>query len=165
MRSSALSDHADFTLLDFNHETVAHTGTLLNDVKRRAGRRTGIEMRQMSVHQVLRAALAQGRSSAPTESYDVVYCAGLFDYLADSTCKALVKLFHQWLTPGGLVVVANMNDSKPFRNFIEYLLDWHLIYRDSRALWTFCPDDSRAHAAVLAEPTTVNLFLQVRRPE
>jgi extracellular factor (EF) 3-hydroxypalmitic acid methyl ester biosynthesis protein len=69
------------------------------------------------------------------------------------------------LTPGGLVVVANMNDSKPFRYFIEFLLDWHLIYRNSRTMWTFCPPEALKEAAVIAEPTTVNLFLQVRRPE
>ena len=31
-----------------------------------------------------------------------------------------------------MVIVANMNDTKPFRNFIEFVLDWQLIYRDSR---------------------------------
>ena len=165
MAESALSDHADFTLLDFNHETVTYTGAKLNEIKRKTGRRTGIATRQMSVHQVLRSAVAQNRSSLSMESYDLIYCAGLFDYLADTTCKALVKLFYEWLVPGGLVVVANMNDSKPFRNFIEFVLDWHLIYRDARGVWAFCPPEAVKHAAVIADPTTVNLFLHVRRPE
>jgi extracellular factor (EF) 3-hydroxypalmitic acid methyl ester biosynthesis protein len=137
----------------------------LNEIKRKTGRRTGIEIRQMSVHQVLRSAVTRNSSSVAKESYDLIYCAGLFDYLADTTCKALVKLFYHWLGPGGLVMVANMNDSKPFRNFIEFLLDWHLIYRDSRGMWSFCPAEALNHATVVAEPTTVNLFLNVRRPE
>ena len=74
------------------------------------------------------------------EQYDVIYCAGLFDYLSEATCKSLVQLFARSVTAGGLVVVANMNDSKPFRIFIEWLL-------------------------IIAEPTTVNLFLHVRAPE
>ena len=165
MERSALSDHADFTLLDFNESTISLTGEKLNEVKRRAGRSTGIEMRQKSVHQILRAAVARKTSSTATESYDLIYCAGLFDYLADTTCKALVKMFESWLRPGGLVTVANMHDAKPFRNFIEFILDWHLLYRDTRAMWTFCPPEALDRAAVIAEPTMVNLFLQVRRPD
>ena len=165
MDQSALSDEADFTLLDFNDETIRFTGGKLHEAKRRAGRRTGLVLRQMNVHQILRAALAQQSAGAPLETYDLIYCAGLFDYLADTTCKALVKLFCHWLAPGGLTVVANMNDSKPFRNFIEFLLDWHLIYRDTRAMWAMCPAEFAPQAAVLTEPTTVNLFLNVRRPE
>jgi len=166
MHRSALSDHADFVLLDFNEETVHATGQQLNELKRSLGRRTGVEMRQMSVHQVLRSALArEGKPDVVGEQYDLVYCAGLFDYLSDSTCKSLVKLFHNWLTPGGLVVVANMHDAKPFRNFIEYVLDWHLIYRDTRGMWAMCPAEALDQATVIAEPTTVNLFLQLRRPE
>lgn len=166
MRRSALSDHADFVLLDFNEDTIRDTGQNLNNLKRSLSRQTGIEMRQMSVHQVLRSALVRERSTAASaETYDLVYCAGLFDYLADVTCKALVKLFYHWLKPGGLVVVANMHDAKPFRNFIEYILDWHLIYRDSRGMWAMCPTEALPQATVVAEPTTVNLFLHVRGPD
>ena len=128
-----------------------------------AGRRTGIEMKQMSVQQLLRSAVMQTRGDRVSETYDLIYCAGLFDYLSDTTCRALVKLFYHWLAPDGLTVVANMNDSKPFRNFIEFLLDWHLIYRHSRTMWSFCPDGVTDSAVVIAEPTTVNLFLQVRQ--
>jgi extracellular factor (EF) 3-hydroxypalmitic acid methyl ester biosynthesis protein len=67
------------------------------------------------------------------------------------------------LQPGGLVLVANMNDSKPFRNFIEFLLDWHLIYRDSLQVRRFAADTPANEACVIAEPTAVNLFLEVRK--
>jgi extracellular factor (EF) 3-hydroxypalmitic acid methyl ester biosynthesis protein len=164
MQQSALSDHADFTLLDFNEETTTHTEARLVELRRTLGRRTGIKMQQMSVQQILRAAVLENRGGPVHETYDLIYCAGLFDYLSDTTCRALVRLFCHWLVPGGLTVVANMNDSKPFRNFIEFLLDWHLIYRDTRAMWSFCPPEARERAAVIAEPTMVNLFLQVRQP-
>jgi extracellular factor (EF) 3-hydroxypalmitic acid methyl ester biosynthesis protein len=75
-----------------------------------------------------------------------------------------VNAFYGFLSPGGLVVVANMHDAKPFRNFIEFLLDWHLIYRDSRQIAQFRPDDERAEVGVIAEPTAVNLFVHARKP-
>lgn len=162
MEQSPLSDHADFTLLDFNEDTIRYTAGQLEAVRRRTGRRTGVEMRQMSVHQVLRSAVSQTQKGALAETYDLVYCAGLFDYLADATCRALVKVFHQQTVPGGLVLVANMHDAKPFRCFIEFILDWHLIYRSTQGMWKLCPPELMEQAQVIAEPTTVNLFLQVR---
>lgn len=164
MTDTALSDHADFTLLDFNEETISHTGAELEGIRRTAGRKTGLKMEKKSVHQVLRDAVST-KSNRARETYDLVYCAGLFDYLTDSTCKALVKLFYQQLEPGGLVVVANMHDSKPFRNFIEFVLDWHLIYRNAKQMWSLCPTELVSQAAVIAEPTTVNLFLEIRKTD
>ena len=162
IRSTALSNEVDFTVLDFNEETLQHASERLHAAQKEAGRRTGIEARQASVQQLLRRALQQGGEMK--EKFDLIYCAGLFDYLSDATCKALVNLFSNSLLPGGLVVVANMNDAKPFRYFIEWLLDWHLIYRNTGQVNRWCPPAPFV-TQVIAEPTTVNLFLHVRKPE
>jgi hypothetical protein len=58
-----------------------------------------------------------------------------------------------------------MDDSKPFRNFIEFTLDWHLIYREPREVERFAPTHIRDRATLVTEPVTVNLFLHVRKPE
>jgi extracellular factor (EF) 3-hydroxypalmitic acid methyl ester biosynthesis protein len=162
IRETALSNHIDCTLMDFNEETLTYAGEVLEELKRRHGRVGEIEMRRASVQQLLRSAL-QGRGIGAGQRYDLIYCAGLFDYLSDATCKAIVNLLYDWLQPGGLVLVANMNDSKPFRHMVEFLLDWHLIYRDSRFMASLCPTRPGAAGQVIAEPTTVNLFTHVRK--
>ena len=159
---SVLSSAADFTLMDFNDETLRYTGVRLEELRRSHGRHTGVEMRLASVQQLLRSAL-RGKALPEAERYDLIYCAGLFDYLSDATCKAIVNLFYEWLQPGGLVLVANMNDAKPFRHMVEFLLDWHLIYRNSRFMATLRPERPDATSEVIAEPTTVNLFTHVRK--
>jgi extracellular factor (EF) 3-hydroxypalmitic acid methyl ester biosynthesis protein len=76
-----------------------------------------------------------------------------------------VNLFYDWLRPGGTVIVANMSDSKPFRNFIEFVLDWQLIYRDSGKMLALAPERVRDAARVITEPTSVNLFLHLAKPD
>ena len=49
-----LGDFADLTLLDFNEETIQHTRRVLDDLKRRLGRRTPIQLQRKSVHQLLK---------------------------------------------------------------------------------------------------------------
>jgi len=162
MRDTLLSNQAEFTLLDFNAETLTYTEQMLVQVKSDFARQTGIRTQQLSVYELLKRTQ---RRSAEVEKFDLIYCAGLFDYLAPDTCRALMDLWYDSLSPGGLMLIANMNDTKPFRNFIEFILDWQLIYRDSREIFSLVPERCRNATRVIAEPTSVNLFLHIREPD
>jgi extracellular factor (EF) 3-hydroxypalmitic acid methyl ester biosynthesis protein len=162
LKETPLSNQADFLLMDFNEETLLHAGRKLVEAKRQFSRNTPIRTEQLSVYELLKR--TQRRSGA-AEKFDLIYCAGLFDYLAPDTCRALMELWHDLLSPGGLILVANMTDTKPFRHFIEFVLDWQLIYRDSREFLSLVPERCRAAARVVAEPVSVNLFLHLRKPD
>jgi extracellular factor (EF) 3-hydroxypalmitic acid methyl ester biosynthesis protein len=164
LRQSAVSDNAHFTFMDFNEETLRYAQQQFEEVRRQCGRQARVETRKISVYQLLKRGLQAEQSVLP-ETYDVIYCAGLFDYLSDATCRSLVALLYRTLNPGGLIMVANMKDERPFRNFIESVLDWHLIYRDTLKLASFAPAAARQDSRVIAEPTAVNLFLHVRRTD
>lgn len=157
-----LSNQAEFTLLDFNQETLAHASQTLEELKQRLCRQTTIRTQQRSVYELLKSTQ---RRAGGAERFDVIYCAGLFDYLAPETCRALMDLWYDSLAPGGLLIIANMNDTKPFRHFIEFILDWHLIYRDSAEIFALVPERCRASTRVIAEPTSVNLFLHIRKSD
>jgi extracellular factor (EF) 3-hydroxypalmitic acid methyl ester biosynthesis protein len=164
LKETPLANEVDFVLLDFNEETLGHASAQINRLKNEFSLQTRIETRQISVHHLLRQN-AQPGHAAPEPGYDLIYCGGLFDYLSEPTCQSLVNLFYDWLRPGGMVIVANMNDSRPFRNFIEFVLDWQLIYRDSDQMRALAPGRLREEAHVITEPTSVNLFLHLRKPE
>jgi extracellular factor (EF) 3-hydroxypalmitic acid methyl ester biosynthesis protein len=153
----------EFVLLDFNQETLNYASSRLAELNRQFGHHARVETRHISVYHLLRRGAQRGPATLES-SYDLIYCAGLFDYLPDETCRALVDLFYNSLEPGGLVVVANMKDDKPFRYFIEFVLDWRLIYRNAAKLETFAPRRAADTARVEAEDTSVNLFLHVRKP-
>ncbi|HXB59553.1 MAG TPA: class I SAM-dependent methyltransferase [Candidatus Acidoferrales bacterium] len=162
LKDTHLSDSADFTLVDFNEETLSFAGGKLAEAKREFSRRTTVRTQQMSVYELLK----RSRQNDPDrEKFDLIYCAGLFDYLPPDTCRALMGLWYDSLLPGGLMLIANMHDAKPFRNFIEFVLDWQLIYRDSREFASLVPAQCRETTQVIAEPTSVNLFLHVRKPD
>ncbi len=162
LQETQLSNQADFTLIDFNEETLLHAGRKLVEAKRQFSRQTQIRTQQISVYELLKRTQ---RRSAAAEKFDLIYCAGLFDYLAPDTCRALIELWHDSLSPGGLMLIANMTDTKPFRYFIEFILDWQLIYRNSAEILSLVPERWRKTTRVIAEPTSVNLFLHVRKPD
>ena len=164
VQETPLANSVDFVLLDFNEETLNYAGSQISRAKNPLAPQTTVETRRVSVHQLLRQN-ARPEPSAAGPGYDLIYCSGLFDYLSDPTCRSLVNLFYDSLRPGGAIIAANMNDSKPFRNFIEFVLDWQLIYRDSAKMLALAPERVREAARVIAEPTSVNLFLHLGKPE
>jgi extracellular factor (EF) 3-hydroxypalmitic acid methyl ester biosynthesis protein len=156
------------TLLDFNQETLQYLQKALKEIEHKLGRRCSIRFVKKSVRQILREA---GRTAqrAPGDYYDFMYCAGLFDYLSDNVCKQLMNIFYEMLAPGGLLLATCVNDalnaSRPFSCSMEYLLDWHLIYRRRNQVAALAPDGAAADdVAVSAEGTGTNLFLEVRKP-
>jgi len=164
VKETPLANEVDFVLLDFNEETLAYASSQINRARNEFSQRTRVETRRVSVHHLLRQNAHQVHVGSDP-GYDLIYCGGLFDYLSEPTCRALVNLFYDWLRPGGMVIVANMSDAKPFRNFIEFVLDWQLIYRDSGGMLALAPERVRDAARVITEPTSVNLFLHLGKPD
>jgi extracellular factor (EF) 3-hydroxypalmitic acid methyl ester biosynthesis protein len=159
-----LCEKAELTLLDFNDETLAYTKQTMEGLKMRRHRATRVEMIKKSVNQVLKETL-KGPNESQTKKYDLIYCAGLFDYLSDRVCKRLMNIFYEVLAPGGLLVATNVDASNPIRHLMEYVLEWHLVYRDSEQLKQLKPDDAvLGNFSVKSDVTGVNIYIEVRKP-
>ncbi|MHB8765061.1 MAG: class I SAM-dependent methyltransferase, partial [Deferrisomatales bacterium] len=144
---------------DFNDETIRYTEARLRQAIRQAAPSAEVEMVHRSIHDLLKDASRRREAVAP--QYDLVYCAGLFDYLGDRVCRQLVRLFWEWTVPGGLVLATNVHRSNPIRQFMEYLLEWYLVYRDEAGMESLAPPD--APRRVYTDPTGVNVFLELRK--
>lgn len=159
-----ISDEADFLLLDFNDETISHTTRVLEEIRAKHRRRTALTFEAKSVHHVLREYGRLGEHEE-TQSFDVVYCAGLFDYLSDRICRKLLEIFYDLVAPGGLLIATNVHSRNPSRQWMESVMDWHLVYRNDEEFLGLVPSQAPEGAACLqADPTGVNIFLEVRRP-
>jgi cyclopropane fatty-acyl-phospholipid synthase-like methyltransferase len=66
----------------------------------------------------------------PRGAFDLVYAAGLFDYLNDRVATQVMSRLFDFVKPGGCVVVANFADTLTTRGYMESYMDWWLIYRN-----------------------------------
>jgi extracellular factor (EF) 3-hydroxypalmitic acid methyl ester biosynthesis protein len=163
MEQDAISNYASFTLLDFNDETLAYADQALNDTRKRFERSTKIELIKKSVHQVLKE---EAKLRGDESGYDLIYCAGIFDYLSDRICKRLMNIFYAMLEPGGYLIGTNVDVSNPSRNGMEYLLEWHLIYRSKEQLRSLIPDEAPAeNVQIRSDETGVNHFIEIRKSD
>jgi extracellular factor (EF) 3-hydroxypalmitic acid methyl ester biosynthesis protein len=151
---------AEFTLLDFNDETLEYARKRLNTACVESGRWPELRFMHKSIHDLLRES-ASGKK--PAEQWDLVFCAGLFDYLSDRICARLLKLFHAWTVDGGRVAATNVHARNPIRLFMEHILEWYLIYRDEKSFEALVPAEWRPQ--ISTDTTGVNVYLVVDKPE
>ena len=164
LNQSSLSDRAEVTLLDFNEETLSHTQAVLSATKASCHRRASFRCVKKSVNQILKGE-ARTIEGSQQNQYDLVYCAGLFDYLSDQICRRLMNILDSWTAPGGLLIGTNVHISNPRRLTMEHVMEWNLIYRDRTKMTALRPERAQADdIAILSDPTGVNTYVEVRKP-
>jgi extracellular factor (EF) 3-hydroxypalmitic acid methyl ester biosynthesis protein len=160
---SVVVNHAEFTLQDFDEAALTHAERALVQIFNKRRIDTMATFNKKSIFQLIKD--SQGTATSKM-SYDLVYCAGLFDYLVENTCKQLTTIFYDMVLPGGLLIVTNVHSNNPLRYGMEHLLDWHLIYRSEREMRALVPGQAlMENVSVHADETGVNLFLKIRKPD
>jgi hypothetical protein len=99
-----------------------------------------------------------GRTSQKFGTFDIIYSAGLCDYLDTKLFRALITQCYNHLNPGGTVILGNFavyTDSI----FLDKLLRWELIYRNVDDLKElFAPTPFKENVLIISEKENVNLF-------
>jgi len=163
VEKSEASNRAAFTLIDFNEETLQHAQTKIEEIKAKYGRSAEVKVIKRSVQQILKDGGKRVQRS-PDQQFDLVYCTGLFDYLSDQVCQRLTSVLYELVSPGGLLVLTNVDGANPSRQTMEHILDWHLIYRTARQVEALRPSQIPADLwRVNADPTSLNIFIEVRK--
>jgi extracellular factor (EF) 3-hydroxypalmitic acid methyl ester biosynthesis protein len=156
---NASAHRFSFNLLDFNSETLAYAKRQIEAITPGRGGAPKVSYILKTVQELLRQAIEMPENS---QTYDIIYCAGLFDYLSDRVCAKLVRLFHQWCEPGGRVIVTNVHSSNPVKGLMEHVMEWHLVTRDEADMLRLTPD--LQPAKVYTDETGINVFLEISKP-
>ena len=119
----------------------------------------GVEPLHASVRDVIR-----GRVTLPAA--DLIYSAGLFDYLSVAEAQLLTKRLLGAVKPGGRLLVANLMPDLYDIGYMEACMDWWLQYRDAHGVAEFCAsagDGLVAACDVFTDPDNTVAFLQIER--
>jgi extracellular factor (EF) 3-hydroxypalmitic acid methyl ester biosynthesis protein len=96
------------------------------------------------------------------KQYDLIWSAGLFDYLDNEKFVFLLRSLMKMLTINGKMVIGNFSTLNPSRNYMEFG-EWFLFHRDITELTELAgkagvdPDS----VSIESEATGVNLFLKI----
>lgn len=143
--SRSPSTHIRFECLDMDNKAVDYAKAMLNDDR------------------VLHSCQDVFKFNSETK-YDLVWSAGLFDYLDDGKFVFLFRSLLNMVAPGGEIVIGNFSESNPSRDYMEFG-EWFLCHRNEEKLRSLAHASGCNHSAVTVDmdPTGVNLFVRVRK--
>lgn len=155
-------DHLDVVLMDFSDETLLYASQSIGAAAEAASQdRLQISLRHESVHQLLKRS-SREQVVDNQDQFDFIYCAGLFDYLADKACTRLLAYFDRHLKPGGSMLVTNVHVSNPERYWMEHFMEWYLIYRDEPGVARLFPE-TLVDMITYTDATGINLFAEATK--
>lgn len=149
LKECPYSELIEALCVDIDPEALQYTNQFVNIFPHRAA------IRLMSEN-VIKWSL--GRVTHQLGKMDIIYSAGLCDYLDERLFRALVKQCYNHLNPGGTLLLGNFT-AYPDSLFLDKLLKWELIYRDEQELKElFAPTPFGDNVHIIAEKENVNLF-------
>jgi extracellular factor (EF) 3-hydroxypalmitic acid methyl ester biosynthesis protein len=99
------------------------------------------------------------------ETFHLVYCAGLFDYLNEATAEFVLAQLYRQLLPAGLLCVANFTPENHGRGFMEGFMDWSLILRNEQDMARIAKSAAPGCAlSVFRDPYGNIVYLEMRKP-
>ena len=95
--------------------------------------------------------------------YDLIWSAGLFDYLDDEAFVRLLRRMKKLWKPDGMIVIGNFGPNPVSKSYMEFG-DWHLIYRSADQLVGLAVQAGYPSKSIEvdSERTGVNLFLRIQ---
>jgi hypothetical protein len=149
----------EIVLFEQDKGALAHAYRRLRPL---ADRRFPGQVRITFLNESIKRLLRDKNLFAEFGGFDAIYSCGLFDYLQDVTAIRLARNLCI-AAPAGKVFIANMVDHAG-RWFVEYHLDWQLLYRTRKELVEIGHRAAPGwRVRLLEEETGINPFIELVR--
>ncbi|MFW6312324.1 MAG: class I SAM-dependent methyltransferase [Spirochaetota bacterium] len=91
-------------------------------------------------------------------SYDITYCAGMFDYFKDRFCRKYIEFLIDLTAPGARFYYTNVHSRNFARYFMDYGGGWEIYHRGEQETLALAPPE---HACeVLTDETGTNIYVK-----
>lgn len=157
--SPELGPRLEVALIDQEDRAIAHCERALAPLAAATGARIQF------IREGLRSLLTRESLTQKLGERELIYSAGLFDYLDTRMFSRISAVLFEALVPGGLLAIGNVAAHNPSRWVMEYFSEWFLIHRTPEQLLALVDGVSPRprQTSVDAEPSGINLFLLLRR--
>lgn len=95
--------------------------------------------------------------------FDLIYSAGLYDYLPDALARRLTRRLLAMLRPGGRLLVANFVPAGTGRGYMELFMDWTLVLRTEAQMRELATAAGAAHASTFVDPQRNVVYAELWR--
>ena len=149
-----------FSLLDQDEEALSEASSLMNIIERSLDTKVSHDLIQESV----RVMLLNPDFLSRWGDFHFIYSMGLFDYFTAPVATSVLEKLYGVLKPGGEIAIGNFHAQNPTRMYMEYWLDWYLIYRTEDDFLKMAENLPGAQCKIVLDQYNVQMFLYVKKP-
>ncbi len=148
------------TLLDQDEEALGEAEAAIAAVSEKVGAPIAAHYLRESV----RTMLSTPNLTERFGRHDFIYSMGLFDYLTAPVARTVLKKLYELVEPGGRMIIGNFHVGNPTRIYMDYWMDWALLYRTEDEFTAMARELPGATHRIVFDETRSQMFLQVHKP-
>lgn len=95
--------------------------------------------------------------------FDLIYSAGLYDYLNDEVARLLTKKMCRLLKDGGRLLIANFLPGNKESGYMEAFMDWGLIYRSREEFLKLVAPDSKCEVRSFCDELEYVVYVELQK--
>jgi extracellular factor (EF) 3-hydroxypalmitic acid methyl ester biosynthesis protein len=120
----------EITLCDADSRALEYCRREFKKVMRKTGTNLPLHYVELSAYSLLKEPdKVELLQPLEGQGYDMILVLGLLDYLSAQAVDKLVDILTTTLQPGGEILLTNVHQCNPWRSFMEYVGEWHVIER------------------------------------
>lgn len=160
IKNNLVKNRVIFNLLDAEPKAIDHIVHKLMDFDLSA-RKFKVNFLNFDILKLIKAS----KKDQSLHRQDLIYAAGLFDYLNDKIATRLVEVAFNLLNDGGRLIISNFSKDSPHKAYLEMLGEWKLIYRDESDMMRLCSmlAGAKSKSVLKDKETGINFYLIVNK--
>jgi len=117
------------------------------------------------VHRDVLELMRESRMKEVINDQDLIYAAGLVDYIKDRLAAKIIEILYSCLKKSGVLIVGNVHSDNPSRVCMEMLGEWVVIHRDEEGMMNLAKNIAGATKIHTEKELTtgMNVFLIIEK--
>lgn len=153
------SEKYTFVLMDQDIEALVNAKRNIKETIIRRGLKCQAHFAPLSVKAILEG--AEESQILQHFQFDMLYSAGLYDYLHQPVAQVLTQIMCRSVQDG-LVIIGNFHPDNPTKTISELVADWRLIHRTDADMMDLIPAAMVKAKNLHKDELGIDLFLEIR---
>lgn len=95
--------------------------------------------------------------------FDLIYSAGLFDYLLETPAKILAMNLLELIKSEGTLLIGNFHPDNPTKTISEFSVNWKLFHRTEDEMLKLIPEGFAKSKKLIFDDGKIEIFIEVKK--
>jgi len=119
-----------------------------------------IEFAPQDIRGIIEGSLPEALSQG---NFDLIYSAGLFDYLLEAPAKLLSMNLLELIKQGGKLLIGNFHPDNPTKTISEFSVNWKLYHRSEEEMLKLIPDGAVKEKKLIFDDSNIEIFIEATK--